>query len=119
MKAILRGAHFLMLSLILMSASALAHSQMSKSDPADGGTAKAGLETLKLGFSQPVRVTLVKVRRGDEATEVPTKLKASGFASSIEVGVAPRAAGKYRMEWTALAKDGHVMKGNVSFTVTP
>lgn len=118
-KSLIGLAALLSVGALLLAIPAFAHSKMSKSVPADGGTAKVGLETLQLGFSQPVRVTVVKVHHGDDAIEVPATVRSSGFQSSVEVGVAPLAAGTYRVDWTALAKDGHVMTGTVSFTATP
>ncbi len=102
------------------SDTARAHAKMAKSVPANGATAKAGLRDVTLGFSMPVRVTLVKVKRTDkpEDIEVVKKGKA-GFANAYTVSVTPLEPGAYDVNWTGVAKDGHVMKGTLSFKIEP
>ena len=98
----------------------LAHSKMAKSIPENGSTAKAGLTDVTLGFSKPVRITLVKVQRTDKPSEIPVVKKAKpSFADSYSIEVAPLEPGTYDVTWTAVAKDGHVMKGKLSFKIEP
>ncbi len=97
-----------------------AHSKMAKSVPENGGTAKAGLKDLTLGFSKPVRVTLVKVMRTDTTSDVPVVRRGKPiFTSSYSLEVAPLEPGSYAVNWTAVAKDGHIMKGKLSFKIKP
>ena len=106
--------------MLIASSAALAHTKMSKSVPAHGSEAKAGLETIQLGFAKPVRVMVVKVKRTDQAADIPTANKGPGsFATTYDVTTAPLGAGTYDVNWTAVAKDGHVMKGTLSFTIKP
>ena len=99
---------------------AVAHSKMAKSVPANGATAKAGLKNVTLGFSKPVRITVVKVKRADPASEIAIVKKGkAGFADSYNFEVTPLEPGRYDVDWTAVATDGHVMKGTLSFTVEP
>ncbi len=98
----------------------LAHSKMAKSVPAHGATAKAGLTDVTLGFSKPVRVTVVKVTRTDKSSDIPVvKTGKPGFADAYSVEVTPLEPGTYDVNWTAVAKDGHVMKGTLSFKISP
>ncbi len=99
---------------------AFAHSKMSGSIPQNGGTAKAGLEKLQLGFEKPVKVVLVKVKRTDQAANVAIISKDKpAFEKMYRIAVSPLAAGTYSVNWTAVAKDGHVMKGELTFTLKP
>ena len=92
----------------------------AKSVPENGATAKAGLTDVTLGFSKPVRVTLVKVKRTDQPSEIPVLKKAKPvFTNSYSVEVTPLEPGAYDVDWTAVAKDGHVMKGKLSFKIAP
>lgn len=98
----------------------LAHAKMAKSLPANGATAKAGLSDVTLGFSKPVRVTLVKVKRTDKPAEIDVIKKGKpSFVNAYTIGVTPLEPGTYDVNWTGVAKDGHVMKGTLSFKVAP
>jgi len=108
----------ILLALNIGTSAAFAHSKMAESIPPDGGTAQAGLETLQLSFQKPVRVMLVKVKRIDEAADIPVLKKGIvGFSKTYRVVVPPLAAGAYEVTWTSVAKDGHVMKGTLTFTL--
>ena len=103
---------------LLGSGLALAHSKMAKSIPAEGATTKAGLTEITLGFSKPVRLMLVKVRNAAAKSEVEAKFKpAAKFGTSYPFTVSPLTSGLHEVNWTAVAQDGHVMKGTLSFKV--
>ena len=96
----------------------LSHSKMSKSVPSEGQTIQPGLSEITLGFSKSVRVMVVKVYNTTMATESKAELKpARNFATSYVFPVAPLNPGAHEVSWTAVAKDGHVMKGTLKFTV--
>lgn len=104
--------------LLGLAGNAVAHSKMAKSSPAQGSTVKAGLSEIQLGFSKPVRVMLVKVKNIDGKFDVKADYKpAKTFKASFPVKVMPLATGAHEVQWTAVAKDGHVMKGTLSFKV--
>ena len=106
------------LCLLAGATDAVAHSKLSKSSPADGGSAKIGLSEIRLAFTKPVRVMLVKVRNTDDKSDVAAEFKpAKGYENSFPFTVSPLAAGAHEVKWTAVAKDGHVMKGTLSFKV--
>lgn len=97
---------------------ALSHSKMSKSSPAEGASVKAGLAEILLGFSKPVRVMVVKVKNTDGNADVRAEFKpAKAFKTMFPFQVAPLSVGAHVVNWTAIAKDGHVMKGKLSFKV--
>ena len=96
-----------------------AHSTMSKSIPAEGSKTKPGLATITLGFTHSVRVMLVKVRNLRAKADVKADAKpATTFAASYTFDVEPLAVGDHAVSWTAIAKDGHVMKGTLKFIVS-
>ncbi len=103
---------------LAVAASAHAHSKMTTSVPREGATVEAGLPEISLGFSKPVRLILVKVRNKTGKVDVTTGFKpATGFGKAYPVDVPPLTTGAYQVNWTAIAKDGHIMKGTLSFTV--
>lgn len=103
---------------VIVGSGALAHSEMLKSEPASGATVNAGLEKIGLSFSEPVRVTLAKVTRLDDSTEMPsTSNTKPAFESNYAIAVEPLHSGEYQVNWTAVARDGHVMTGQFKFSV--
>ena len=98
-------------------AAALAHAKMTASKPADGSTVTAGVSEIELNFSHPLRLSMVHVRDAAQH-DVPLKSKLpTPLASAVKVGVESLAPGPYQVSWTAVAEDGHVMKGTFAFTV--
>ena len=107
-------------TLLLMAAqtTALAHAKMTASTPADGSTVAAGLSQIELLFSKPLRLSMVHVR---DAAQREVALKSelpSPLASAVKIDVESLTPGSYRVSWTAVAEDGHVMKGTFAFSVT-
>ena len=112
-------SYLVALAICLLNATgALAHSTMNASTPAEGSAAAAGLSEITLGFSKPVRLMLVKVRNADRKTDIKADFKpASQYAASFPFQVAPLESGQHQVTWTAIAKDGHVMKGTLTFKI--
>ncbi len=105
------------LLVILAPAGALAHAKMKSSTPKDGSTVAAGLSEIELNFSHPLRLSVVHVRDVNKhdvplKTELPTAL-----APVAKINVDGLAPGSYEVSWTAVAEDGHVMKGTFAFSV--
>jgi len=95
-----------------------AHSALVGSIPEDGETVSDRVSRVKLEFSQPVRVTLVRVNAAQEAGAVePDSDLPASFVDTVEVAFPTLEPGVYETQWTAVAKDGHVMNGAFSFTV--
>jgi methionine-rich copper-binding protein CopC len=102
----------------LITPQLFAHSKMAESSPAAGETVKTGLSEIKLNFERAVHVTLVKIiREGNEEQVEPTSEFPKSFADKIKLTVPPLDPSAYKVEWTAVAEDGHVMQGEVPFTV--
>ena len=105
-------------ALVLVApAAALAHAKMTASKPADGSTVAAGVSEIELNFSHPLRLSMVHVRDAAHTTSHsrasfrPRLLPPSKSASKAS------APGPYQVSWTAVAEDGHVMKGTFAFAV--
>ncbi len=104
---------------LLMSApGAQAHSELTRSDPSDGGVVAVGRTVLSLWFSEsvdPVGST-VSLRNldGDEvAATVTVSGREGGF---VQVTVPPLDEDSYLLEWTVLsADDGHASRGSLVF----
>lgn len=101
-----------------IAAPAMAHTKVQKSEPANGAVVGAGLSEIKLAFAKKIRLTLVKLTRdGDETPIEATSEMPKGFAKKATLAVAPLTAGEYKLNWTGVATDGHVVKDEIAFTV--
>ena len=115
---IVRSAALAVLVTLAGTVGVLAHAKMVASVPKDGTTVAAGLSEIELSFSKPMRLTLVRVhplKGGDDVIVSGALPKAFGDAAKVTVGAL--AAGAYAVSWTAVAEDGHVMKGSFAFVV--
>jgi len=98
---------------------ALAHATMTSSVPKDGATVASPLTAIEFSFSKPLRLTMVDIVRASDQQHVTIAKELPGTAGpSAKVAVNPLTAGSYKVSWTAVGDDGHVMKGNFSFSVS-
>jgi methionine-rich copper-binding protein CopC len=105
------------LLLMAVQTTALAHAKMTASKPADGSTVTAGVSEIELNFSHPLRLSMVHVRDAAQH-DVPLKSQLpTPLASVVKVDVESLTPGSYQVSWTAVAEDGHVMKGTFAFSV--
>jgi methionine-rich copper-binding protein CopC len=108
------------LAALALTGVAFAHAKMTSSVPADGASVPPGLSQIELGFSHPMRLTLVRVHRAGGDADVPLQgALPKAFADDATVSINALTAGAYSVSWTAVSKDGHVMKGSFSFKVAP
>jgi copper transport protein len=108
----------LVTTLALVAAqSALAHTELSATVPADRSTLAAAPEKLELEFSGPVRLTALTIQRGDAAKQSLGPLPSGNsekFAIALPAGLGE---GHYVVTWRALSEDTHVMSGELMFAV--
>ena len=107
----------MVLLLVTAQTTALAHAKMTASKPADGSTVAAGVSEIELNFSKPLRLSMVHVRDASKH-DIPLKSALpTAFAPVVKISVDSLAPGAYEVAWTAVAEDGHVMKGTFAFSV--
>lgn len=105
-------------ALVAASSGAYAHAKMMSSVPANGSRVAASLSQLKFTFSKSMRLTTVKVRQEQSQLAIaPTEDLPANFITSATIKIPPLEAGTYSVEWTAVAKDGHIMTGTIDFIV--
>jgi len=119
-----RGSLSIMAALVAVLgivAAAHAHSVLDSVTPAAGSTVHGSPQEVKITFSQPIEHAFSSVRVLDKAGKRVDKKneKAPADPKVLAVPLAPLAPGSYRVIWRALAKDGHVTKGEFSFSVAP
>jgi copper resistance protein C len=106
---------------LLAVGDAFAHSKMNASIPADGATVTAQLKQIELEFSVELRLMLAKIARLDQesAKDVALKPIPKAFAKHAILPVPGLDPGQYRVIWTGVGRDGHVMSGSFKFIVKP
>jgi len=100
--------------LCLVAAAAHAHAHLTDSDPREGSTGKAPAQ-LVLTFSEAARLTAITLQKeGAEAQKLalPTEM-----AARLAIRLPALAAGRYTVNWRAIANDGHVTSGTLHFAV--
>jgi methionine-rich copper-binding protein CopC len=100
---------------LLWSAGALAHAHLTDSAPVDGSQLLAGPAALVLSFSEAVQFTALSIQRNGGT---PQKLvPPEQAAARLSVPLPKLAAGAYVVRWRTLGSDGHVVPGQIRFSI--
>jgi len=102
--------------LALAASVALAHAHLQKSVPANGATVDAAPASVVLTFSEPAKLTACWLQKGDGPKEKIAGLGTTA-AREISVPVSQLQPGRYVLSWRAVGDDGHVVPGQIQFTV--
>jgi methionine-rich copper-binding protein CopC len=107
--------------LLLGSApSLLAHAILVRSTPADGTVVHANSVELTLDYDSRIDSRLSTLTLQDSGgKKLPLQRESSTKPNELKAKAGDLAAGKYHVYWQALASDGHITRGVVSFTVEP
>ena len=104
--------------LVCMAEGASAHTNASKSLPANGAEISELPQVIGLEFAVAIRITRVTMEHNDSGEQVKLDTSAyKKYASEFSFALPAQAPGLYRIQWRALAQDGHVMQGAFAFTV--
>lgn len=100
---------------------AAAHSDLHRSEPADGAVLRAPPPAVVLAFQEPVRVTSLRLLDGaGRETKLAREGERIAATREVRAGVqGPLTPGDYRIEWRGSSVDGHVGGGTVRFRVEP
>jgi len=102
-----------------IAAAASAHAVLLESTPSSKGTVAGPDVPIKLRFNVRIdtsrsRLTLVGAVGFTQALEISKESPADALVTHA-TGLLP---GEYRLRWQVLASDGHITRGEISFTVT-
>jgi methionine-rich copper-binding protein CopC len=113
----MKPSRIVLASLFLtVSLPALAHSPLQKSDPADGSVGPAPA-SFTVSFAHPARLTSLQLKTPAGDTQAIRGLSKTPAASHT-VAAPKLTPGRYELQFRAVADDGHVMSGEIRFTVT-
>lgn len=95
-----------------------AHTHLEKSEPADGATLTAAPTTVQLFFNEKPDLKVSKVEVTGPSGKVALGPAHSMAEKDLMAAITGTLAnGKYTVSWQAAGKDGHVAKGEFSFTL--
>ena len=103
--------------LLTLSASAMAHTGIKSTYPANEQMLEAAPKQLTINFGAPVRLMKVILMDGEHADlKIPFKPSATAN-TSFKIAVPEIEVGEYMVSWVSMGKDGHKMTGDFSFMV--
>jgi methionine-rich copper-binding protein CopC len=95
---------------------AQAHAHLQAASPADQSVLSAAPTQLVLHFTEAARLTALAIgKAGESSHKLP--LPAGDPAAQIVVPLPPLAPGQYVVSWRAVGADGHVVPGQIQFTL--
>ena len=101
-----------------LSAGLQAHTHLEKSEPADGAMLTKAPTAVQLFFNEKPDLKVSKVEIVGPSGKVPTGPAHSMAAKDLMAAITGTLEnGKYTVSWQAAGDDGHVSKGEFSFTV--
>lgn len=102
-------------------ADALRHLRLLRAFPAKDTTLTSAPDAVRLWLSEPAdlaatKITVTREGGGAVPTAAPTRGEARD-APIVATFPTPPGSGRYTVDWRAMSKDGHVVKGTHGFTV--
>jgi methionine-rich copper-binding protein CopC len=100
--------------------SAFAHAKLQSSDPQAGSTLRAAPKQVRLKFNEALEPAFSRIRvtgAGNKEIALAATTVDKADPTVMTAALPPLSAGEYRILWTAMARDGHRVKGEVVFTV--
>jgi len=98
------------------SGAAGAHAHLIRSVPTDGSVLTAAPARLTLAFSESARLTALWIGPEGGARRKLTPLPTAD-AAEISVALPPLEPGRYVLTWRVVGHDGHVVPGQLHFTL--
>ena len=118
--SVVRSAVLVALSVGLLSTAAFAHNKLLKTDPLDTAALKSGPMMIQLWFQEKPDLTVTKLQVKGPSGPVdlgPVHAMANNeIMADVKGKLGP---GSYVVDWQTAGDDGHVSKGQFTFTVVP
>jgi len=108
------------LALLLFAGSplAFAHAMLMHSSPADKAVLHSHQVSIVLDFDSRIETRRSMVKLTDAGgKQVPVQIERSAKPSELNAVAQGLANGKYQIHWQVLASDGHITRGDITFTV--
>ncbi|MCC5995868.1 MAG: copper resistance protein CopC [Oceanicaulis sp.] len=104
---------------ISMAAAAFAHTVMTHSNIRDGDVLAEAPPSFEFGFADPVSLVGLALvdAEADDAIDIGFE-RVRGMQEAFSVPLPALGEGNYVIRWRAVAQDGHVMRGEISFQLS-
>jgi methionine-rich copper-binding protein CopC len=103
---------------VIAAAPCWAHAKLQNSTPADHAQLTEAPKSLTLQFNEAAKLAVLKLTTGGKEISIPIDKNAKA-SQSFTIALPGLAAGKYTVQWTAVAADdGHMTKGSFDFSIT-
>jgi hypothetical protein len=102
------------------SSSAFAHARLQSSVPEAGSTLAAAPEQVRLQFNEALEPAFSRIKvTGPRNNEIPVAATTVDKADPtvMTAPLPPLSAGEYHVRWSTMTRDGHKVKGEVTFKV--
>jgi len=101
----------------LMAGTALAHTELKATLPANAATMAKAPDHVELSFSEPVRLTALAIQKDGQQKQSLGPLPAETTANLHVPLPSMMDDGHYVITWRAMSEDTHVMSGEFMFAV--
>jgi len=103
--------------LLFASSAALPHAHLERASPADGSVVSDAPQNLRLEFSEPAQLATLWIARdgGPRQKIAPLPQRPQ---QQITVALPQLSPGSYVVSWRVVGADGHVVPGQIRFTLS-
>lgn len=118
--AYLRATLLGLMGLVIWPSLAAAHAALEKSAPSANAVLNQAPASVQLWFGEAVEPSFSTIRVVNSAGKDVNNGKSAVSDSDpklVAVNLQPLTAGKYKVIWRVVARDGHKSKGEFAFTV--
>ncbi len=103
----------------LFTEMSMAHTKVTNTVPANEAVLKKSPQEIKLTFPEALKITALKLL-DSEGTELTLEHQKTLTPIKEKIAIPPTlGAGTYRVIWRGISADGHPIKGQISFSITP
>jgi methionine-rich copper-binding protein CopC len=106
------------LLLLLAAGAALSHAHLEKASPADGSVITHAPQSLVLEFSESAQLAALWIAKDGGSREKIASLPQQA-QQRIVVPLPALVPGNYVVSWRVMGADGHVVPGQIHFTLSP
>ena len=96
---------------------AMAHTTVKSATLEDGGIYQSLPENFELVFAQKVGLAGLSITEANGQSVEMDYTPPKSMETKFSISLPDLNSGQYTLSWRAMAKDGHVLKGELTFTI--
>ena len=102
---------------LVLAGPAFAHTAIKTANIENGAVLAEAPTVFEFSFGSAIGLAGLELETIDANTAAIALEPPRGMQKDFSIDLPELAAGEYVLKWRAVAKDGHVMKGEVAFTI--